>query len=201
MESRFYEETLGIYRLRIPFDTVYTSVFLIKAESGIILVDCATTQADVDDCIIPALKGLGYAPSALTAIVLTHRHGDHAGGLERILHYAPDIKIITKVCQITESISTYPLPGHTRDSIGVFDNRSGTLISGDGMQGAGVDKYRCSLQDKNAYLETLQRISKDVKIENILFSHAYEPWNSDTAYGRREVDNRIKDCLMCASLL
>ena len=132
----FLEDIKGIYRLKVPFDTVYTSVFLIKSERGIILVDCATTNTDVDECIIPALKRLGYSPSELKIIVLTHRHGDHAGGLERILHYAPDIDVIKTPCQITESISTYPLPGHTLDSIGVFDKRSGTLISGDGMQGA-----------------------------------------------------------------
>ena len=191
----FLEDIKGIYRLKVPFDTVYTSVFLIKSERGIILVDCASTNTDVDECIIPALKRLGYSPSELKIIVLTHRHGDHAGGLERILHYAPDIDVIKTPCQITESISTYPLPGHTLDSIGVFDKRSGTLISGDGMQGAGVDKYRCSLQSKEAYLETLKKITEDKEIQNILFSHAYEPWNKDTAFGRIEVDDRIKDCL------
>ena len=63
------------------------------------------------------------------------------------------------------------------------------------MQGAGVDKYRCSLQSKEAYLETLKKITEDKEIQNILFSHAYEPWNKDTAFGRIEVDDRIKDCL------
>jgi len=58
--SEFYKETDGIYRLRVRFDKIYTSVFLIQTENGLILVDCATTDEDVDLCIIPALRKMGY---------------------------------------------------------------------------------------------------------------------------------------------
>jgi hypothetical protein len=73
--------------------------------------------------------------------------------------------------------------------------RTHTLISGDGLQGAGVDKYRCYLLDSSAYLETINRVKNDERIENILFSHAYEPWNCDTAYGRAAVDMCLAECL------
>ena len=54
--SALFERVIGrIYRLKIPFDTVYTSVFLVASESGAVLVDCATTSADVDGYILPAL--------------------------------------------------------------------------------------------------------------------------------------------------
>ena len=33
------------------------------------------------------------------------------------------------------------------------------------------------------------------RIENILFSHAYEPWNSDAALGRKRVLECIEECL------
>ena len=48
----FYKEQDGIYRLRVTFGTVYTSVFLIETEEGDVLVDCATTKDDVDERII-----------------------------------------------------------------------------------------------------------------------------------------------------
>ena len=83
--NAFYKETEGIYRLRVPFENIYTSVFLLTAAERPILVDCATTASDVDECILPALAALGYALSDIGAIVLTHRHADHAGGLARIL--------------------------------------------------------------------------------------------------------------------
>ena len=194
----FKKEIGNIYRLKVPFDTVYTSVFFIDSDEKKILVDCATWQSDVDEIIAPALASLGYSLIEIDAIVLTHKHGDHAGGLGRILELHPSIEVVSAPCDMTENLSTYPLPGHTNDSIGVFDKKSGTLISGDGLQGAGVDKYRCSLQNKSAYFETLNKIKDDKRIENLLFSHAYEPWNSDTTFGRSEVEKRLEECFECA---
>jgi len=89
------------------------------------------------------------------------------------------------------------LAGHTEDSIGVFDERTHTLITGDGLQGAGVDRYHCSVKDKSAYLETLERIKNDERVENLLLSHAYEPWNSDGVFGREQVLRCLEECRIC----
>ncbi len=196
--TEFKKEIGNIYRLKLPFDTVYTSVFFIDHDEKKILVDCATWQSDVDEIIIPALESLGYSLTDVDTIVLTHRHGDHAGGLGRIRELHPSINVVCEPCVLAADLITYSLPGHTNDSIGVLDLISGTLISGDGLQGAGVDKYRCGLQNKSAYFETINKIKGDKRIENLLFSHAYEPWNSDTAFGRSEVEKRLEECLECA---
>ena len=193
--NEFEKEKSWIYRLKIPFDTVYTSVFFIRSAFGNLLVDCATTDKDVDQCIVPALKRLGYDLSDIRMLVLTHRHSDHAGGLARVLSLAPNIEVVTDARTICDEICTYPMAGHTEDSIGVFDMRSHTLLSGDGLQGAGVDKYRCSVKLPEAYTHTIERIRNDGRIENILFSHAYEPWNSDAALGRKRVLECIEECL------
>ena len=192
--NEFIEETHEIYRLRVPFEAIYTSVFLIKTPADIILVDCAMTDKDVDYCIVPALKKMGYNLSDVGILVLTHSHRDHAGGLERVLSLSPGIEVVTDVRTICDEICTYPLSGHTEDSIGVLDIRSHTLISGDGLQGAGVDKYRCYTKYPDKYIETLKKIKSDQRIENILFSHAYEPWNTDVLFGREKVTNCIKEC-------
>ena len=190
----FDKEVEDIYRLKIPFDTVYTSVFLVVDEGKAVLLDCATTKEDVENYILPALATLGYRPTDLTAIVLTHRHGDHAGGLPHLLRYAPHLEVVTSVRRLTKNLRTYSLAGHTEDAIGLFDERTHTLLSGDGLQGAGVDKYRCSLANPTAYRETLERIRKDDQIENILFSHAYEPWLADAVWGRGAVCACLSDC-------
>lgn len=192
--SLFYGEVQGIYRLRVPFERIYTSVFLVVSDTKIILVDCATTAGDVDTCIVPALASLGYRLTDVNLLVLTHRHGDHAGGRERVLELAPDIEVVTSLCQLDTHLYTYPMAGHTEDSIGVLDTRTHTLISGDGLQGAGVDKYRCYTKVPDAYLQTLSRVQADKRIENILFSHAYEPWNTDRAMGRAAVDYCLESC-------
>jgi glyoxylase-like metal-dependent hydrolase (beta-lactamase superfamily II) len=194
MEAVFYKELEGIYRLKVPFEGIYTSVFLVTSEKGAILVDCATTAEDVDGVILPALRAMGYGASDLRAIVLTHRHGDHAGGLPRLLAHAPGLEVITDVRSLWCGIATYPMPGHTADAIGVFDAHTHTLLSGDGLQGAGVDRYRCSLKEPQAYMQTLERIRADEKIENILFSHAYEPWFKDRILGRQAVLECLTEC-------
>ena len=187
----------GIYQLKVPFMTVYTSVFLVVDGEKKILVDSATTEYDVDEIILPALKQLGCSLSEIDTLVLTHGHSDHAGGADRIRALAPRIGIVRGVEQISEHASTYSLPGHTRDFIGVLDLRTGTLISGDGLQGAGIGKYRCLVSDFEMYFRTLDAVGTDSRIENLLFSHAYEPWLSDTVIGRAAV----LDCLdVCRTL-
>ena len=197
METAFcFEfEADGIYRLRIPFAEIYTSVFLIVAEERRILVDCATTEHDVDCCIVSALKKMDYELSDIDTIVLTHRHGDHAGGLDRIMALNPHIKVVSDLGMLCENIYTYPMTGHTRDSIGVLDMRTGTLIAGDGLQGAGVDRFPCYTQDQEAYVQTIERIRCDTAIENLLFSHAYEPWCADRQIGRTNVLKCLKLCI------
>ena len=193
--SGFYRETNDIYRLEVPFYTVYTSVFLIKTSEGYILVDCATTDEDVDGYIIPALEEQGVSPSDVKKIVITHDHSDHAGGLPQILKRIPNIEVVKEVRMLADKVCTYPLPGHTKDFIGVFDSRTGTLISGDGLQGAGIKQYRTSLADKEGYLDTIERIRKDESIKSILFSHEYEPWYKNGVSGRENILNVLSDCL------
>ncbi|MBR3894541.1 MAG: MBL fold metallo-hydrolase [Clostridia bacterium] len=194
MRRAFERETEGVFRLRVPFEGIDTSVFLLETDAGVILVDCATTDADVEDWILPALAARGYAPIDLSSVVLTHRHEDHAGGLPCLLQHAPSLAVITDVRPLWDGISTYPLPGHTEDMIGVLDERTRTLITGDGLQGAGVDKYRCYLKRPTAYLETLKNIEADGRVENLLLSHAYEPWNTDAIRGRENVIRALRDC-------
>ena len=192
--AEFIKECDGIYRLKVQYTTVYTSIFLIETELGALLVDTASYDEDIDGCLLPALEKMNIKLSEIYAIVITHNHFDHSGGLKRILEIAPDLRVITELCDITDKISTYPMAGHTEDAIGVFDSRTNTLLSGDGLQGAGVDKYRCSAPFVEKYLETIERIKNDDRIEHILFSHAYEPWFKDRIDGRDAVIAAVEKC-------
>lgn len=194
--NNFVKVTESIYRLKVQFEDLYTSVFLLETEEGYALVDCATCNKDVDEIILPALNAAGVSLSDIKYLVLTHGHSDHAGGLKRILQFAPNMEIIAeKSRRLFKDVSVYELKGHTEDCIGVLDGRSGTLISGDGLQGDGIGKYRCALESKEEYIKTIEKIRKDKTIENILFSHAYEPWYKDYAFGRAEVERCLQDCL------
>ena len=195
----FVREIGEIYRLKVPFESVYTSVFFIKTENGNALVDCATTASDVDDVILPALNRLGVRLADIRYLILTHKHGDHAGGKARLLQHSPTLEVVQSVSPVSlKGITTYAMKGHTLDCIGVFDETSGTLIAGDGLQGAGIGKYRCSLESREEYVKTIERIEKDKTIENVLFSHAYEPWYKDGVFGRENVEKVLNDCRYCA---
>lgn len=193
MEYEFIKEIGGIYRLKVPFEDLYTSVFLVQTDGKYTLVDCATTAQDVDEYIEPALKKFGLTLSEIDFVIVTHDHGDHAGGLPRILQKNPNVRVV-RAAENVNGLEIYPMHGHTRDFIGVFEPMSNTLISGDGLQGAGVGKYRCGLEDKEEYLQTIAKIEQDERIENILFSHAYEPWYKDGAFGRENVKRILQDC-------
>ncbi len=189
-------EVCGISRIKIPFENIYTSVFFIETEDGNILVDCGTTEKDVDEQIVPALCQIGSGLNDLRYLVLTHNHSDHAGGLTRILRLNPKIKVIrNERMDFANDLTVYALKGHTADCIGVLDERTGTLISGDALQGMGVEKYPCSIESVSEYLNTIERIKTDKRIKNILFSHAYEPWRKDGMFGREEVDRCLQDCI------
>ncbi len=191
----FTREIGEIYRLKVPFDGIYTSVFLIKTPTANLLIDCASYDSDIDEYLIPALNDFGLQITDIAYLVLTHLHSDHAGGVKRIKELHPTIKVIQDgVYELPSGVSVYELKGHTIDCIGVFDRESGTLISGDGLQGESIGRYRCSLESRVEYLKTLDKIQADRRIQNILLSHAYEPWRKDGAFGREEVEKRIKDC-------
>ena len=61
MIKKFSKEVERIFRLKVPFEDLYTSVFLLRTEQGNVLVDCATYASDVEDYIIPALKKMGLS--------------------------------------------------------------------------------------------------------------------------------------------
>jgi glyoxylase-like metal-dependent hydrolase (beta-lactamase superfamily II) len=198
MEKQLEKITERIYRLRVPFENLYTSVFFILTKDGVAVVDCATANTDVDGYILPALKSLGVDKNFIKYLILTHSHGDHVGGLERMGILFPRVEIVNGVLPLAlDGITLCELKGHTLGCIGVFDKESGTLISGDGLQGEGIGKYRCSLESKDEYLKTVETLKRDTRIKRILFSHAYEPWQKDHATGEAEIEKCLSDCINC----
>ena len=191
----FRKEIGEIYRLKVPFDgDVYTSVFLMPQAR--ILIDCATTAQDVDEYIAPALQKAGLSFADIQYLFLTHCHSDHAGGKARVLEYNSQITVVDFYGgKIEKGATMYALKGHTHDCIGLLDTATHTLICGDALQGYGVGKYRCTLESVDEYVKTIERIKADKRIENLLFSHAYEPWYKDGSFGREEIEKCLQDCL------
>ena len=69
-------ELLGAYNL--PTDAISATVNVMLLERGgeRILIDTGTGQN-----LVPTLEALGVAPSSVNAVLLSHYHGDHVGGV------------------------------------------------------------------------------------------------------------------------
>ena len=81
----------GNWKVQIPFqifDNVYyvgtehVSSYLITTPGGLVLIDA--TNADTVDSLLDNVRQLGFDPSEIEYVFITHPHDDHYGGTARI---------------------------------------------------------------------------------------------------------------------
>jgi hypothetical protein len=121
----------GLYRLKIPFMSVTTTVYFYICEQGAAVIDSATYPSDVDNYILPALDALGINRETVKMILQTHGHEDHAGGLQRLAQAIPHATVRTSFEtdlpnqkplrdgeMVLGNLKSVFLPGHTYDSYG-----------------------------------------------------------------------------------
>ena len=195
----------GIFRLKIPFQDITTSVYFYVCEQGVAIVDSAKYSTDVDDYIIPALEELNIKNN-VQYLLFTHEHGDHSGGLQRLSEYFPkaiigcafevglaDKMTLTDNKEIIGNLLAIHLPGHTESSFGFYDTVTKTLLTGDCLQLDGVGKYRDGISDFKSYANSINKL-KNMEICNIIAAHEYEPLGS-LARGETEVKQYLERCL------
>ena len=69
----------------------YSLVYFIVSDGEMAIID--TSPAAVTPAILEAIRGLGYDPSRLSHIILTHIHLDHAGGVGALAKQFPGVKV------------------------------------------------------------------------------------------------------------
>lgn len=192
----------GIFRLKVPFEDLYTAVFFVESGEGLAIIDCAATPCDVDTYILPTLQDMGRQANHL---LLTHSHGDHAGGAVRLLERCPRMRVHAleemKLPRfrplrdgeiVAERLRVVHLSGHTQYSVGYLDLPTRTLISGDCLQLAGVGKYTRGIRYPEQYLKSIEKL-QELEIDRIIASHDYVPLGS-IAEGREEVLRYLEEC-------
>jgi len=206
----FEELYPSVYRLKVPFEDIYTAVFLVKSDRGCMLFDTGAKAADATDIIIPALCRLGIAAEELKYIFCSHAHGDHAGGLRTLVSLYPSACVLSGSSfvkdrlalenhrKLTDGEELLPgftaiyLPGHTGDIFCLFDTKTKTLISSDALQLCGITKYGCGLDVYDSYIKTLDRLC-GMDIECIIASHEYYPLGA-IAQGKEKVAEYLSEC-------
>ncbi len=130
----------------------FVSAYLLVRGGEAALVD--TGVSDSEDEIEAALTALNLGWADVGHVILTHRHGDHAGSIAAILGAAPEAQAYAGAEDIASIATPRPLtavgdgdrvfdlqivtsPGHTAGSISVFDPVAGVLVVGDAMGTSG----------------------------------------------------------------
>jgi len=200
-----------IHRLVVPFLDIYTTIFLVETEEGTVVYDTATYPEDMDNWLVPALRELGVEKPVW--VVISHNHRDHAGGLARFAQLYPNtpiaagseacgervpgrtVRVLSDGETLVGPLKAVTVPGHTADCVGILDTRTGTLLSGDGLQlygiyGSGAWGANISLIPE--HIAAGEKL-KTLDIQTVLASHNYHPrdWRAD---GKEAVADYIDQC-------
>ncbi len=204
-KAGFQQLAEGIYRLCVPFEELYTSVFALTEGDGCILLDSACNEKDVQEVILPALSRSGFA---VQMILCSHLHSDHCGGMEALLEAFPSAKAglfdkskkyggketvhFSDGDMLLGRYKVLNLKGHTEDCLAVFDTKTATLLSVDCLQLRGIGRYGTSVCCGKEYRATLERV-RGLGVQRIIASHEYIPCGA-IADGADRVKNYLDEC-------
>ncbi|WP_019140597.1 hydroxyacylglutathione hydrolase [Noviherbaspirillum massiliense] len=165
----------------------------------------------------PILAALDAHKLSLTAILLTHHHADHVGGVPALLKrfnvpvYGPRDEPIPAVTEkLTEgdtlslsepglSLSVINVPGHTRGHIAYFAREQGWLFCGDTLFAGGCGRlFEGTPEQMVGSLEKLANLpdatqvycAHEYTLSNLRFAHEVEPGN--TALSQRIETEKAK---------
>jgi len=161
--------------------------------------------------VLAALSRLGIVPAA---ILCTHHHADHVGGIPELLQHFPglpvygpsleNIDLLTHLLHDGDEVSLPDLglnfrvlevPGHTRGHIAYLGHK--WLFCGDTLFSAGCGRlFEGTAAQMHTSLSRLAALPGDTQVycaheytqANLRFAQAVEPDNADIAAYRREVD-------------
>jgi alkyl sulfatase BDS1-like metallo-beta-lactamase superfamily hydrolase len=103
-----FEVTEGVYQLR-GFDL--SNMSMIRGDNGWIIVDPLTTRETAGAAIAFARKHLGDDP--VSAVIFTHSHIDHFGGVLGVLGTTQDTEIVAPIGFMEEATSENVIAGTT----------------------------------------------------------------------------------------
>ncbi len=194
----------GIFRIKIPFETIYTSSFVLVEKNDAIVYDFGSNDFDAERYVIPELEALGVN---VKYIAVSHAHGDHCGGIGAMMRKYPSAELLYMGNRwnnipikdgdiVLDRFRLIHLRGHSDDGMAVLDTVTNSLISGDALQAWGVDRWKTFFTDKTLYLEMLEKV-KELRVDAIIASHEYEPCGF-FADGKENAALFVEECIKAA---
>lgn len=153
----------------------------------------------------PVLAHLQANNLNLVAILITHHHHDHTGGIEALQQSYPDVIIagpsdspyagITQPLNNNEKLTVMgiafevmAIPGHTLDHVAYYDATDGNLFCGDTLFLAGCGRvFEGTMEQMHSALQRLMALptettaypTHEYSLANLAFAAAVEPDNQD----------------------
>ena len=91
-----------ISRLIVPFKDIFTTIFTVETEEGVLIFDTGTYPEDITRHLLPFLAEKKIPADAIRAVFISHSHGDHAGGLATLAPLVPNAVIYTRSEKLKE---------------------------------------------------------------------------------------------------
>ena len=164
----------------------------------------------------PILTWLETTGTRLAAVLVTHHHGDHVGGIRELVDrfpvpvYGPGTETIAGITHpvaegqivalpdIGAEFQVLEIPGHTRGHVAYYGH--GYLFCGDTLFGCGCGRlFEGSPEEMQASLARLAALPEDTRVcsaheytlDNIAFALRIDPANPDLiARARQDLENR-----------
>ena len=197
----------------------HTNCYLIYSSQSLLIIDPGSPYEDEQRALATAVDELLAEGRTLSGILLTHVHPDHVGGVNALREQFGDVRVSaheltaaalpdTKVDTMIDdqdvlvlegepriSLRVMHTPGHARGHLCLYDERSGTLISGDNIVGLGsvlIDPPEGNMRD---YLRSLERMGALPNLSVIFGGHGpaiANPYSKIDEYISHRLDREQK---------
>jgi len=160
----------------------HTNCYLIHASDSLLVIDPGSSYEGEQLALAAAVDQLLAEGRKLHGILLTHVHPDHVGGVNALRSHLGDLTVVAHqataeaLAQVRVdttlndedvvvlegepriALRVMHTPGHARGHLCLYEERTGTLISGDNIVGLGsvlIDPPEGNMRD---YLHSLERL-------------------------------------------